>query len=276
MTNQNRAFCSIFCNIVQQAVPWSLSLALVAFSLTGCQNSSSSGESAQLRKAKQLIEQGNFEQAFVALNQALDETPRDPNLHINMGWLYLYTNDPDNASKELAQAETLGPDLAETYHLRGALLNYQAQHSKNREQSRLLQEDAVQNFQQALKRDEKNNQTYFDLANSLSSLGRQEDTLAALNKGFQYIPDKDLETQVNFQIATCVAEAQLQRYDEAIEDCHQALEFTTNPASRERITDMIENMKLMNPGLSQKIDAQQSEKDRQAEENAIIDTAASD
>ncbi len=248
----------------------------MALSLTGCQNNASNGESAQLRKAKQLIEQGNFEEAFVELNQALDEAPKDPNLHINMGWLYLYTNDLENASKELTLAETLGPDLSETYHLRGALLNYQAQHSKDKEQARLLQEEAVQNFQQALKRDEKNNQTYLDLANSLSALNRQEDALTMLDKGFQYIPDKDLETQVNFQIATCAAEAQLQRYDEAIEDCNQALEFTTNPASRERITDMIENMKLMNPGLSQKIEAQQAEKDRQAEENAIIDTAASD
>ncbi len=265
-----------FCNILKQVVTLSLSLAVVAGSLTGCQNNATHGESAQLRKAKQLIEQGNFEEAFVELNQALDQAPRDPNLHINLGWLYLYTNDLDNAAKELTQAETLGPDLAETYHLRGAILGYQAQHASQPQESRQLQEEAVQNFQQALKRDGKNHQTYFDLATSLSALGRQEDALATLDKGFQYIPDKDLETQVNFQIATCAAEAQLQRYDEAIEDCHQALEFTTNPASRERITDMIENMKLMNPGLSQKIEAQQAEKDRQAEENAIVDTAASD
>jgi tetratricopeptide (TPR) repeat protein len=272
MTTPYRAFCNIF----KQLAPLGLSLAVVAVSLTGCQNNPGNGESAQLRKAKQLIEQGNFEEAFVELNQALDQAPRDPNLHINLGWLYLYTNDLDNATKELTQAETLGPNLAETYHLRGAILSYQAQHTSEPRQSRQLQEEAVQNFKQALQRDEKNHQTYFDLATSLSVLNRQEEALAALDKGFQYIPDKDLETQVNFQIATCAAEAQLQQYDEAIKDCHQALEFTTNPASRERITDMIENMKLMNPGLSQKIDAQQAEKDRQAEENAIIDTAASD
>lgn len=228
-----------------------LAVTLCGLLLGGCQAGQNEGkDSPKLQRAKQLIEQGNFTAAFITLNQALKEAPKDPYLHLNLGWLYLYTGDPDNAGKELAKAEELGPDLAETYHLRGSLLNYRAQRTKNTQQAEGLQETAVQSFKKSLERDDKNYQTYFDLATSLTAMNRNEEALTVLNQGFEHIPDKDLETQVNFQIATCAARSRMQMYDEAIKDCEQALEFTTNPASRDRIEGMIENMKLMRSGLN--------------------------
>jgi tetratricopeptide (TPR) repeat protein len=192
---------------------------------------------------------------------------------LNLGWLYLYTGDPENAARELSKAESLAPDMAETYHLRGYLFSYRAQKSESGQQAERLQNEAITNFNQSLERDPKNSQTYFDLATSLSALNQDEEALTVLDKGFQYIPDDDLKTQVNFQIATCAARSRLQLYEEAIEDCNQALLFTTNPASKERITEMIENMKLMNPGL--KVPGGE-EANQGKEEQAVLEESSSD
>ncbi len=269
MTTQFLAFRNMFAQPARLA----MGLGLCLFVLAGCQSTQTNEESPQLQKAKRLIEQGDFEAAFVQLNQALNEAPKDPNLHLNLGWLYLYTGDPDNAARELAKVESLAPNLAETFHLRGYLFSYRAQKSESGQQAERLQNEAITNFNQSLERDQKNSQTYFDLATSLTALNQDEKALTVLDNGFQYIPDDDLKTQVNFQVATCAARSRLQLYEEAIEDCNQALLFTTNPASKERITEMIENMKLMNPSLK---DSGMKKNSQSPEEQAVLDESSSD
>src|SRR5262249_26059715 len=131
-----------------------------------------------------------------------------------------------------------------------------------------------------LAKDNRNYQTYFDLAGSLAALDRNGEVLEMLDKGFEYIPSKDLETQVNFEIASCAANAKLQQFEDAIADCQQAQRFTTNPASRERIEEMIENMKLMNPSLRtltpEEAPPADSKAAKNAEEQALINESSSD
>lgn len=250
-------------------------------SLSGCKSSHSESTDAELARAKKLIADGNFNEAFLQLNRALAEAPRDPQVHLNLGWLYLYTDDPVNAERELGTAVSLAPDLADTYKLRGDLLSYKGQHEKNSEVAQREQLAAVENFKQALQRDSKNYQTYFDMAGSLAAMNRYEDALDKLDEGFNFIPKRDLETQVNFQIATCSAEAKLKRYEEAIADCQQAYEFTNSPVSKERIEAMIENMKLLNPNgvpalTPQEAPPEGSPAAKEAEEHAILNEAGSD
>lgn len=248
--------------------------------LTGCNSSKNASAADELARAKKLIAQGNYAEAFMQLNQALSEAPRDPNVHLNLGWLYLYTGDEAHAEQELQTAKGLAPELAETYHLQGSLYSYKAQREKDPQAAKRNQEAAVENFNMALQRDDKNYQTYFDLATSLAALDRSEEVLATLDKGFDYIPKQDLETQVNFQIASCAAHAKLQLFEEAVADCEQAQKFTANPASRERIEEMIQNMKLMNPGLRtltpEESPPEGSPEAKNAEEQAIINESATD
>lgn len=215
------------------------------------------------------------------LNQALSLAPQDPNVHVNLGWLYLYTNDQDQAKAELAKLEKLAPDMAETYHLKGAILNNEAQDLKDEAAANKLREEAVADYKTALERDSKNDQTWFDLASTQSALGQYEDALDSLSKGFDYIPEHDLETQVNFQIASCNAHAKLGLLEEAIADCKQAEEFATNPQTKSDIEDMVENMKLLNPGTvpegSVKIPQKGSLQPAGGkEEDAVINDEASD
>jgi tetratricopeptide (TPR) repeat protein len=226
---------------------------LLLLTASGCKKSATETDE-QLRKAQKLIAQGNYEEAFMQLNQVLAEAPKDPNVHLNLGWLYLYTDDPQKAESEWSKAQALAPDLAEVLHLKGALYNYKAQQEQAQQPGAAKKdyEQAIQLFKDAIARDQKNYHTYFDLASSLTALDHNEDAVDALDKGFDFIPKADLNTQVNFQIATCAAHAKLQMYDEAIADCRQAEEFTNSLSQKQRIEDMIENMKLMNPGLNTK------------------------
>lgn len=253
---------------------------LAVFALSGCKGGSRTSTEDELARAKKLISQGNYTAAFMELNQALSEAPKDPNVHLNLGWLYLYTDDEANAEKELGIARALAPELAETYHLQGSLYSYKAQKAKTPEEAKREQEAAVESFRQSLSRDDKNYQAYFDLAGSLAALDKQDEVLETLDKGFEYIPPKDLETQVNFEIASCAANAKLQQFEDAIADCQQALRFTASPASRERIEEMIENMKLMNPALRtltpEEAPPADSKAAKEAEEQALINESSSD
>lgn len=226
---------------------------LALLTIVGCTRTEGSVASEkQLARAKQLIDQGNYEAAFMQLNQALEQAPKDPGVHLNLGWLYLYTDNPANARLELTKVEQLSPELPESYHLQGALLNYEA-HQLEKEQPRkaeALRKEAITNYRKALALSPKSYPTYYDLAAGLSALKRHEEALEALNKGFEYIPNAELETQVNFQIASCAAEAELGLYDDALADCEQAKTFTGNPLAREaaeRLEEMIENLRLMAP-----------------------------
>lgn len=255
-------------------------LIAVTFGLSGCGGGKSANTEQELERAKKLIAQGNYAEAFMQLNQALSEAPKDPNVHLNLGWLYLYTGDESHAERELETVKSLAPDLAEVYHLQGSIYSYKAQQEKDPAVAKHNQEEAVTTFQKSLERDGKNYQTYFDMATSLAALDRNEEVLDALDKGFEHIPKQDLETQVNFEIASCSAHAKLQLFEEAIADCEQAQRFTNNPASRERIEEMIQNMKLMNPGLRtltpEESPPEGSKEAKEAEERATLNESASD
>jgi Flp pilus assembly protein TadD len=217
--------------------------------LTGCKSAQESSR-ANLDEARKLISQGSYAAAFLRLNQALSEAPRDPDVHLNLGWLYLYTNDDHRAEAEWRKAEELAPKRPDVDHLRGSILMDLAQQAESKgkpQEAGRLEKDAVVHLERALKGDSQNHQLYFDLANDLIALNETERALTVLDKGFDYIPKKDLETQVDFEVASCTAHAKLGRYEEAIEDCRQAEEFTPTEAGKQRIKDLIENMRLLNP-----------------------------
>lgn len=251
-------------------------LLLALGTMSGCLDGVGVGSNSELEKAKKLIGEGHYEAALMRLNQILAESPKDPEVHLNLAWLYLYTNDPEHAKLELRRVEELAPGSAEIYHLRGALLSYDAQHDPENDQKAQEQlELAVANFKKALSKNPRNSQTYFDLAIALNALNRSQEALVVLNKGFDYIPKSDLETQVNFQIASCSAYINLGQFEEAIADCNQAAEFTENPASKQRIADLIENMRLLNPKeRAENAEAQPTpEQIQEAKEKNSIQTA---
>ncbi|MEM0950515.1 MAG: tetratricopeptide repeat protein [Cyanobacteria bacterium P01_H01_bin.74] len=219
----------------------------------------------ELQGIRGLIEAGNFQEAFLRLNGALDIDPKNPKIHLNLAWLYLYTKDMQKALQEISTLRKLSPDLPEIDHLQGVFDQNQAQQLQQNGQPLVgeqLHKQAVFRLQKALNHDKNNHQIFFDIATSLSAIDRNQEALSFLDSGFDYIPTADLETQVNFQIAICALHAKMNMFEEAILDCEQAATFANTDAAKERIVNLIENMKLLNPGFelpenAKKLDALQ-------------------
>ncbi len=190
--------------------------------------------SAYLEQARDAMRKGDYEQAILSLQTALAKSPYDPEVHLNLGWLYLYTNEPGKTRQELVRLEALSPDPYKLAHLRGALYATLDQHP-----------DAIAWYKKALKGQGHNSKLYFDMATSLLALNRNQEALDMLDKGFEYIPQDDLQSHVNFALASCTANSRLKNFEAAITDCQHAAEFEQNPESRQRINEMIANMQLI-------------------------------
>lgn len=217
-----------------------LALAAVMIQTSGCNRTDldrpvpSDNAGWELEKARHLIGRGDYQAALLHLQAALALSPRDPDIHRNLAWLYLYTNEPDKARQELERLEELQPGAAGTLHLKGALLAMLDQH-----------EEAVPLLEQALAKDKRNERLYFDLATSLAALNRNRIALQYLDEGFHHIPDEDLQTHLNYLSASCTIQARLRQFDRAIEDCTQAAELTPSAQEKQRLTEIIHNLKLI-------------------------------
>ena len=215
-----------------------------AFSGGGGGNASSE---QHLQKAQQAIDRGDFQTAYEQLNQALTINPKDPEIHRNLGWLYIYSGKPDEAKRQLDALHEIAPEAPGTYHLRGGLLSHLNQ-----------QQDAVENFEKALDATEEGGQLpeesetqealksrlYFDMATSLSALQEHDDALKTLKEGFRYVSKEDRADQTNFQMAICSEHYSLKEFDNAYEACEKAMVLTEDEEEKERINDFIQNMKL--------------------------------
>ena len=166
---------------------------LIALGLSGCQNggqrglydSPSGSVAAQtqrfLDQAKKLIETGNFEAALGKLDQALNASPNDPELHTTLGWVDLYNHEPNKAAAELKKAVTIDPDSPSTLYLAGGIYDYLGQYQK-----------ALDSYLQALsgptiKDGKLKARLLFDTAMVLHHMNRDQEALGYLNQGLAFI-----------------------------------------------------------------------------------------
>lgn len=239
--------------------------------LQGCSDTSASKNvepesmsQEQLVTIKKLINDGDFSEAFLQLNHALNLKPNNPAVHINLAWLYLYTENLERAQKEIEFIKKLLPTAVELPHLEGVFNQHKAQNlsqKSNPEQSQQHHRAAILKLRNALTQDPHNHQIHFDLATSLSATGKNEEAVSILDSGFDYIPNEDLETQVNFQIAICSLHAKMELFHDAILDCEQAAAFATTADAKNRINTLVESMKLLNPELTASSPSEQANKD---------------
>lgn len=208
------------------------------FLFSSCSNLDTDGPSAtsvggsHLQQAEQLIKKGNFQSAYLHLTQALASAPRDPDIHLNLGWLYLYTDEPEKARDELKKVLAMAPDSPKGEHLKGAIYSYLQQ-----------DEDAIQSYNQALKAENLSPQLHYDMANSLTRLNENHEALIEYKTALKLLPKADNPSQ--YQFAVCSTYYKLKNLQQAEAYCKQAAENATEPSEKERITDFIENLKLL-------------------------------
>lgn len=144
------------------------------------QNVFSQSVNEQIGKSLKLIEFGNPKQAVSDLQKIVSSNPKDANAHAALGIAYLGTDKIAEAEKEIALAYDIEHKSVLVRTSRGMLFGKQG----NRQ-------DAVKEFTQALKIDDKNVGTYLYLARfylSVDSLKSAEVTLYRA----QAVNDKDV------------------------------------------------------------------------------------
>ncbi|MGE0201099.1 MAG: tetratricopeptide repeat protein [Candidatus Melainabacteria bacterium] len=191
-----------------------------------------------LDMAKKLIKQGNYDEAYIHLSNALQMSPYDPTVYQNLGWMYLYNDEPDRVKAELDKLKKLAPDDPETHYLAGALLARLEQH-----------EDALEEYEAARKAMPDNAESAphlaFDTATSQSALNRHEEALKTLQTGLKRVPEKDASQQTNFWYAICSEQYKLKQFRAALESCSKAMAVSPSDEEKQRIQDLIENLKLL-------------------------------
>ncbi len=187
-----------------------------------------------LQIAQRLIEKGNFEKALKHLNQALSLSPEDPDIHLNLGWLYLYTGKLEDAKSELEIVSRAKPDSAKTQYLKGAIYSHLDQ-----------QQDAVTYYLKALEQDTENTQLHFDTANSLVALNQYPEAIEHLKIGLDLTPQDNVGGRTNFLFALCSVHYKQKDFDQAYQYCEEAAEATPDPDEEDRIQDFIHQLKLV-------------------------------
>lgn len=225
---------------------------LAVIGLSACNHSSqvdapSLEAESHMRMAQQLIRKGDFESAFMHLNKAMAIRPNDPSVHRDMGWLYLYTDQPEKATEELSRLNAIQPTSPEGDYLAGAIYEYLKQ-----------PKEAVRYYIQALKGSkplQANPSLYFDIATALSDLNRDKQALSYLEKGYKLLPKVKKEStsrnsaihdrQTNYLFAFCSTYYSLHDFKKALDHCNQAAEITIDPYEKETIQEFMEKIKLL-------------------------------
>ena len=94
---------------------------MLAFFIAVCLTVSISGCDSELKKIQELEKQGNWTEAQLALQKAIEKKPDDPRLHNELGFVYMTRGYYEQAFNSYNRAIQLDPYYLEAYYNRGNL-----------------------------------------------------------------------------------------------------------------------------------------------------------
>ncbi|PLS01257.1 tetratricopeptide repeat protein [Neobacillus cucumis] len=152
------------------------------------------------------MQEGNWEEAAKAFNEAIEQNPKDPVSYINFGNVLSAVGDDEKALKFYQKAIEIDENSATAYYSIGNL------YYKNE------QYDLAKNmFEQAMKKGLQTSDNFFLLGTSLNKLGHGKLALPYLQRSVE-LNEKD--TEARFEYALCLLQQEL--IDEAslqFEEC---------------------------------------------------------
>ncbi len=222
-----------------------LSLSLLLIATSGCKTIKTTQDPLRtadnhLARAKVLIEEGDFENAYLHLNQALALSPQDPAVYRNLGWLYIYTSQADKAKSELEKVLALEPNSPETNYLAGGIFAKLDQHKK----ALSYYEKALSEADNVTPKWEPSAVFYFDEAQSYMALDRNDDAIKKLTYGISLLGDKDSRSKVNFYYTICTAFYRENEVEQAKHYCGRAAGASNNEEEKGLIEEFVHTMEL--------------------------------
>jgi tetratricopeptide (TPR) repeat protein len=198
--------------------------------MPGCQRAEQDSQQQLLEKARENLEAGNFNVALVQLSQALDQDPGNLEVHKNLAWLYLYTDNLEKASEEINTITRLDPDNSDLHYLRGYLYAELEQWV-----------DALESYNEALKTEDVNNPNlHFDIATAFLAVNEPEAALKEFDLALRLQPGNS-----SYEFGKCMTYRQLKQYSEALQYCQDAKLHTDSAEEKSRIDEVMQSISLL-------------------------------
>ncbi len=195
----------------------------------GCQPATHLSREKLLDNAEKDLDAGNFHKAMVELQEALNQDPQNIQVHLDLGWVALYTNQLDKAKKELQYVEQIQPSNSEAQHLRGAMLEKGEQWV-----------DALSAYNEALKGEINDPQLHADIARVFLKLNQPDASVKEYGISLRLNPQNS-----GYHFGQCLAYRQLKQYLQATSACQKALQYSNDPTEKDQIQEIIETIKLL-------------------------------
>lgn len=199
--------------------------------LSGCQPQPALTKQQLILQAEAHLKAGEFYRALNELKQVLAQDPKNLQVHTDLGWIYIYTGEIDKAFEEIKILDALDPKYNKAYYLRGAAYHKLEQW-----------EDALENYNEALKTEINNPELHYDIANVFLELNFPDAALKEFEIALRIQPETG-----PYEFGRCIAYRQMKHYAEAIVACRSAIAYSNDQdnVEQEQIQEVIEGIKLL-------------------------------
>jgi tetratricopeptide (TPR) repeat protein len=197
--------------------------------LSGCTKQPTKTRAQLVTDAEAHLKAGELHKALTELSQALAADPSNVQVHVDLGWVYLYLGEVEKASAELQTIEKLAPKTDKAHYLRGSVYEKLGQWV-----------DALESYNEALKTDVNNPKLHFDIANVFLQLNSPDAALREFNVALRLDPENP-----TYAFGKCVAYRQLKHFGRAIQACKEARVHTDDPKEKASIEEVLQTIELL-------------------------------
>jgi len=153
------------------------------------------GINSAVRKAKTLINKGDYDKALEIYSQLIEENPADADAWCNLGLLYYHKGEIEEAEQAFLKCIEYDPEVLEAYFNLGRL--YQS----NREF-----EKALTYYKEVVTRNEEDGIAYYYMGQCAKAVGRIDDAVAFLDEAIRLQPN-------NLEVGVALATLYVERGD---------------------------------------------------------------
>ncbi|MEM9162697.1 MAG: tetratricopeptide repeat protein [Cyanobacteria bacterium P01_F01_bin.4] len=164
------------------------------------------------------FEQADYQQAVVAFSQAVEVNPASAVAYSNRCLAHLQLDQPRAAIADCTQGLQINPEITESYLNRGLAYYHLGQYS-----------DAIADYQQLINQHPEDHRAYYNLGLAQSALGNHIAALEIYNIALQNTAPSNVTATAEIYNDRGVSYLQLERYQAALVDFTQALDFGNNP-----------------------------------------------
>lgn len=131
-------------------------------------------DQAKYEAAKKAMEAGQWQNVIKLSQEILNENPKQPVVHYNLGYAYIQLKQFEKAEQAFRKATDLDPDFADAYNDRGVVLEYLGRGA-----------DAMESYEKAIEVGE-HNDAFFNLAHMKEKIGEYKEAIQLYQKYLEH------------------------------------------------------------------------------------------